>query len=57
MLLLHIVFSWFRRSGHQVSVTVNSLPATTLAMVLDSTGMNRMMVMMLGDGFNQFENF
>ena len=56
MLLLHIVFSWFRRSGHQVSVTVNSLPATTLAMVLDSTGMNRMMVMMLGDGFNQFEN-
>jgi phosphatidate phosphatase PAH1 len=29
---------WLPRSGHQVTVTVNSLPAATLAMVLDSTG-------------------
>ena len=31
--ILHIC-----RSGHQVKVTVNNVPAPSLAMVLDSTG-------------------
>jgi len=29
---------WLPRSGHQVKVTVNNVPAPSLAMVLDSTG-------------------